>query len=94
MDAGQVGIRVRYWRRVQRLTAALLAVWLLATLIGPWFARELSGIHMAGFPLSFWVASQGALLIYVGVVVVYAVAMDRLDAAFQRELGRRQHADE
>jgi putative solute:sodium symporter small subunit len=94
MDAERLRIRMRYWRRVQQLTGALLAVWLLTTLIGPWFARKLSGIQIAGFPLSFWVASQGALLIYIGVVAVYAVVMDRLDAAFARELHRLPNADE
>jgi putative solute:sodium symporter small subunit len=75
----------RYWRRVVRTTGALLAVWLLITLVGPWFARDLSGLSLFGFPLSFWVASQGALLLYLAVIVVYALVMDRLDEPFEQE---------
>lgn len=74
-----------YWRQVQRITAALLALWGLVTLVGPWFARDLDGVRVFGFPLSFWMASQGALVLYLAVIVVYALWMDRLDARFGRD---------
>ena len=77
--------RLRYWRRVRRLTGGLLLVWLLITLVGPWFARDLAGLRLLGFPLSFWVAAQGALLIYIALIAVYALAMDRLDERFAAE---------
>ena len=32
-----------------------------------------------GWPLSFWVAAQGALLVYMGLVVAYALRMGRID---------------
>jgi putative solute:sodium symporter small subunit len=68
-----------YWPRVRRITLALLVLWLLATVIGPWFARDLAGVRWFGFPLSFWVASQGALLVYLAIIVVYVLLMDRLE---------------
>lgn len=74
----------RYWRRVQRITTALLVLWGLVSLVGPWFARDLATVQVFGFPLSFWLASQGALLVYLGIIVAYALAMDRLDAHFGR----------
>lgn len=80
-SSGRAAAPFAYWRRVGRLTVALLAVWLLVTLVGPWFADETDGLQVFGFPLSFWVASQGALVLYVVITVVYAVAMDRLDAS-------------
>ncbi|MED5619204.1 DUF4212 domain-containing protein [Ideonella sp. BN130291] len=81
MDEDQP-IESRYWRRVLRITGGLLFAWLLITLVGPWFARDLSGLSLFGFPLSFWVASQGALLLYLAVIVVYALLMERLDRQF------------
>ncbi|HET9644094.1 MAG TPA: DUF4212 domain-containing protein [Burkholderiaceae bacterium] len=78
-------IEERYWRRVVRLTGVLLAVWLLASLVGPWFARDLEDLRFADFPLSFWVASQGALLLYLAIIVVYALVMERLDSRYLRE---------
>ena len=59
--------------------------WLLATLVGPWCARDLQSLRFLGFPLSFWMASQGALIVYILIIVSYALAMDRLDAGYRAD---------
>ena len=63
------------WRHCLRLTAVLLAIGFGVT----FFARPL-GFRVFGWPLSFWVASQGALVVYLALVGFYARAMRRLDA--------------
>jgi putative solute:sodium symporter small subunit len=73
--------RHQFWLRVKSLTAALLGVWLFVTLAAPWWARELNALTWFGFPLGFWLVAQGALLVYLGIIVVYVLAMDRLEAA-------------
>jgi putative solute:sodium symporter small subunit len=67
------------WRVSQRFTAALLVVWFAVTFGVAFFARELS-VSVLGWPLSFWVAAQGAPLVYLALVGVYARRMNRLDA--------------
>jgi putative solute:sodium symporter small subunit len=74
--------RRRYWLRVKRLTGWLLLGWMLVTLLPAWFARDLHALRWFGFPLSFWIASQGALLVYLAIIVVYAIAVER----WEREL--------
>jgi putative solute:sodium symporter small subunit len=74
------GATARHWRLTQRLTAALLLVWLVAGFVGVFFAAELRQ-RFFGWPLGFWIASQGALLVFLAIVVVYAWAMGRIDAA-------------
>jgi putative solute:sodium symporter small subunit len=71
--------RVIYWRRTRRLTACLLAVWFLVTFGVIFFARELSGITLFGWPVSFYMAAQGTILVYVIIVGVYAWRMRQLD---------------
>jgi putative solute:sodium symporter small subunit len=71
----------RRWRASQRLTAALLVAWFAVTFGVAYFARELSG-SVFGWPFSFWVAAQGALLVYLALVCVYARRMARIDAEF------------
>lgn len=66
----------RFLRGTWRLTAALLAVWAAVTFGVAFFARDLS-FELFGWPFSFWVGSQGALIVYVLIVVVYAWAMNR-----------------
>ncbi|MFA5371379.1 MAG: DUF4212 domain-containing protein [Sideroxydans sp.] len=72
----------RYWRSNLRLTGVLLAIWFAATFGVSWFARELQALTILGFPLPFFMAAQGALLIYVVLVGVYAWRMDKLDREF------------
>jgi putative solute:sodium symporter small subunit len=72
----------RFWLRTRRLTAGLLVVWLAVNLLVPWFARDLNQWQAFGFPLGFWLAAEGALLVYLAIIVAYVVAMDRLEAAY------------
>ncbi len=76
--AGADSARQR-WRQRQRITAALLAVWFVVTFGVAYFARELDG-RVLGWPFSFWVAAQGAAIVYLVLVVVYARLMRRIDA--------------
>ena len=69
----------RRWRRGQRITAALLLVWCAVTFGITYFARSLDAIVL-GWPFSFWVAAQGALLLYLLLIGLYARWMNRLDA--------------
>ena len=68
-----------YWRRTRRLTAWLLLAWAVVAFVPVLFASELS-LEVSGWPLAFWLASQGALLGFCAIVIVYARAMARLDA--------------
>ncbi len=68
----------RVWRRRMRVTGWLLAAWFAVTFGVTYFARELN-VVVLGWPLSFWVAAQGALLVYMVLVVVFARQMGRLD---------------
>ena len=67
-----------YWRRTRRLTAWLLLAWFIVAFGPVVFARELS-VEVFGWPLAFWLASQGALLGFCAIVIVYARRMARLD---------------
>ena len=72
--------RLKYWQWTRALTLMLLMVWLLTTLIVVVFARELANITIAGWPLHYYLASQGATLVYLAIVGMYAWVMQRIDA--------------
>lgn len=67
-----------YWRRNLRITGALLMLWFVVSFVVAYFARDLD-FDFFGWPFSFWVAAQGALVVYVAIVAGYARVMDRLD---------------
>jgi putative solute:sodium symporter small subunit len=71
--------RMRHWRRTRRLSALLLLLWLLTTFCAAFFARELAGLSVFGWPLSFYLAAQGASLVYLAILAFYAWRMQKLD---------------
>jgi putative solute:sodium symporter small subunit len=79
----------RYWRSNVRVMAVLLVVWALAGLgCGVLFADSLNRFQLGGFPLGFWFAQQGSILIFVVLVLIYGLVLNRLDAEHHRELER------
>ena len=77
----------RYWRRNVVLMAGLLLVWAAAGLgCGVLFADALNAYRLGGFPLGFWFAQQGSIMVFVALILVYALAMSRLDRQHHAEL--------
>jgi putative solute:sodium symporter small subunit len=54
----------------------------------PLVATRLADIRFAGFPLPFYFGAQGAILVYVALIVVYIVLMQFADARLQRSLAQ------
>ena len=61
------------------LKAGLLGVWVLVSFVATYFARDLQQITLGDWPLGYWIAAQGAVLVFIGIVVVYAWAMSRFE---------------
>ena len=80
---GMTGMRLserhqHHWRKNLRVTGVLMLVWFTVTFLVSYFARDLS-FSFFGWPFSFWMASQGALVVYVLIIWFYASYMNRLD---------------
>jgi putative solute:sodium symporter small subunit len=88
IESGMPILKTPYWRRTRQLTAFLLAVWFLVTLLTIFFARELSAIALFGWPLSFYMAAQGATIMYLAIVGLYAWRMKKFEKIYNSE-----HAD-
>lgn len=72
-----------YWRYNSRLTFLLLAIWfVVAYLLGGLFAGALNSVTFLGFPLGYYVAAQGALIVFVIEIAIYARLMNRKDAEY------------
>ena len=85
----------RYWRRNLIVMSILLAIWAAVGLgCGVLVADWLNQFKLGGFPLGFWFAHQGAILVYVVLILVYALVMNRLDAAHHRNLARVRYEGE
>ena len=69
-----------YWQKNLRLTAWLMLVWTGVTFGVAFFARD-RNFTFFGWPFSFWIGAQGAMVVYTLIVGVYAYLMNRLDEA-------------
>jgi putative solute:sodium symporter small subunit len=63
--------------RVLLLKAVLLLVWAATSFGFFFFARDLQFV-VAGWPFAYWMGAQGAILVFIAIVVVYATLMRRL----------------
>jgi len=75
-----------YWNRNLKITAILLGLWFVVTFVVAWFARELS-FSFFGWPFSFYMGAQGALIVYVWIIWYYARYMNNLDNEYGVEEG-------
>ena len=73
--------RARHWSRTRRLTLLLLGLWLAIGFCTVFFARDMAHLSVFGWPLSFYLAAQGASLVYLAIIGLYAWRMRRLDKA-------------
>ena len=70
-----------YWSKNLRITGVLLAIWFVVTFVMGYFARELT-FKVFGWPFSFWMAGQGALIVYCLIIWYYARYMNKLDIEY------------
>ena len=69
-----------YWQANLRLMAWLLAIWFAVSYgCGILFVEQLNEITVGGFKLGFWFAQQGSIYVFVVLIFVYVVLMNRLD---------------
>jgi putative solute:sodium symporter small subunit len=72
----------RYWLSTRRLTFGLIFIWAVVTFVLTWFAAELNGVSVFGFPLGFYMAAQGSLFIYLALIWYYNRRMRQIEAEF------------
>ncbi len=71
-----------HWRKTSGLMWTILAIWFMASFGVHFFAIQLNKIVILGFPLGFYMAAQGSLIVFVILCVWSASAQDKIDAEF------------
>ncbi|WP_213227844.1 DUF4212 domain-containing protein [Caballeronia sp. NK8] len=74
----------RYWRFNVTLIAVLMTIGFVVSFGLPLFAPRFEHVRVAGFPLPFYFGAQGAILVYVALILVYIVLMQIADARLLR----------
>lgn len=72
-----------YWQANLKFLGVLLVIWFTVSFgAGIIFADTLDAFSFLGFPLGFWFAQQGAIYVFVILIFVYVIGMQRIDRAF------------
>jgi putative solute:sodium symporter small subunit len=71
-----------YWGRTSKLMWIILAIWFFFSFVIHMFARELNEIRIIGFPLGFYMAAQGSLIVFVILCFWNARAQNKIDEEF------------
>ncbi|MEM8770145.1 MAG: DUF4212 domain-containing protein [Pseudomonadota bacterium] len=73
----------RYWRENVKLLCILLSIWFAVSFgAGILFVDVLNRIMLGGFPLGFWFAQQGSIIVFVVLIFVYAARMKQIEKRF------------
>lgn len=82
-----------YWRTNLALTSALLLIWFCVTFVTGYFAIPLNQYEFMGFPLGFYIFSQGSLLVFLLIIAFYVWAINRLDRKYGVAQGHHCNLD-
>ncbi|MBP0015865.1 MAG: DUF4212 domain-containing protein [Roseofilum sp. SBFL] len=78
--------RQAYWRENTTLIRNLLMIWGLTSLgLSILLVTPLNAITLGTLPLGFWLAQQGVIYVFVVLIFVYAIQMDRIDHKYKRD---------
>jgi putative solute:sodium symporter small subunit len=56
-----------------------LAIWAIFSFLIHFFVNSLNSVVILGFPLGFWFAGQGSLIIFVVLLFWFARRQDQID---------------
>ena len=75
-----VRTKMKYWQASLKILFSILIIWFLVSFgCGILFKDSLDAFSIGGAPLGFWMAQQGSILCFVGLLLAYSFWMNRLD---------------
>lgn len=71
--------RDQHWAQTKRLMLIMMGLWAFFSFFIHFFVTALNKITIIGFPLGFYMAAQGSLIIFVAMLFWFAKAQDKID---------------
>ena len=72
-----------YWKENLKLLARCMVIWFLVSFgFGILLIEELNQFKIGGFKLGFWFAQQGSIYVFVILIFIYIILMNRLDKKY------------
>jgi putative solute:sodium symporter small subunit len=74
--------RDAYWVKTRNLTIGILIVWFFFSFVVHFFAQGLNEVIIFGFPMGYYFAAQGSLIVFVVLIFFQNWRQDSLDDEF------------
>ena len=72
-----------YWKATISLLIKILIVWFLVSFgAGILFVEQVNAFALGGYPLGFWFAQQGSIVVFIALIWWYKSSMGKLDRQF------------
>lgn len=74
--------RAAHWQRTRNLMIGHLTVWFVFAYAVHWFAGSLNSINFFGWPLGYYFAAQGSLIVFVVQLFLFNRQQHAIDVEF------------
>jgi putative solute:sodium symporter small subunit len=71
-----------YWGKTRRLMWGVLAIWAIFGFLVHFFVTALNRVVILGFPLGYYMAAQGSLIVFVLLIFWFASRQDAIDREY------------
>lgn len=71
-----------HWGKTRSLMFVTLGIWAFFSFFIHMFVSALNAVTIAGFPLGFYMAAQGSLIVFVVLIFWFASQQNKIDEEF------------
>ena len=71
-----------HWNKTRNLMFVHITIWFVFAFVIHWFAPQLNNISFIDFPLGYYMAAQGSLIVFVVQLFVFVRQQDAIDREF------------
>ncbi|MCB1547058.1 MAG: DUF4212 domain-containing protein [Hyphomicrobiaceae bacterium] len=81
----QTPAQARHWSKTFWLTVVVLLIWFTFSFVVHWHAKALNAYQFLGFPLGYYMAAQGSLIVFVVLIFVQNWIQDGIDDTYESQ---------
>lgn len=77
-----MSVSSEHWRHTRNLMLGHLAVWFVFSFLVHWFASSLYNVSFFGWPLNYYMAAQGSLIVFVIQLFLFSRQQHAIDLKY------------
>jgi putative solute:sodium symporter small subunit len=78
----QLSQQQAHWAKTKSLMIIHLVIWFIFSFVVHWFAPQLNQISFLHFPLGYYMAAQGSLIVFVVQLFIFVRQQHKVDVEF------------